>query len=107
MSAKKTIEHKLSEAFSPIYCEVINESHMHNVPTGAESHFKVVLVSDEFEGLSLVKRHQRVYKVLAEELASGVHALALNTLTQAEWEVKNKQVPDSPPCMGGSKQTGM
>jgi len=102
MSVKEVIESKLSEGFSPSYCEVVNESSMHNVPAGSESHFKLIIVSDTFDNLSLVKRHQSVYKVLADELANGVHALAMNTLTEAEWQGKNKQVPDSPECMGSS-----
>ncbi len=104
MSIKESIEKKLSDAFTLSHSEVINESHMHNVPPGSESHFKLIIVSDDFDNLSLVKRHQKVYKILAEELANGVHALALNTLTIAEWQKKNNQVPESPPCMGGSKK---
>lgn len=48
------------------YClaEVINESHMHSVPKGAETHFKVVVVSDQFDGLSLLQRHREVNTVL-------------------------------------------
>jgi len=103
MSTKELIEQKLSAAISLFYSEVINESHMHNVPAGSESHFKLILVSDDFDGLSLVKRHQKVYKILADQLANGVHALALNTLTKSEWLEKEKQVPDSPLCMGGGK----
>ena len=104
MSIKESIEKKVSDAFSLSHCEVINESHMHNVPAGSESHFKLILVSDDFDGLSLVKRHQKIYKTLANELANGVHALALNTLTEQEWHDKNNQVPDSPLCKGGDKR---
>ena len=63
--------------FQPSHLEVINESNMHNVPKGSETHFKVVVVSDSFEGLSLVKRHRAVNEVLAQELQSGVHALSI------------------------------
>ena len=104
MTVKELIEQKISEGLSLDHSEVINESHMHNVAPGSESHFKLVLVSSDFEGLSLVKRHQKVYKILAGELAGGVHALALNTLTPQEWAEKNHQVPDSPLCMGGGKR---
>lgn len=94
---------KLEEAFSPDYLDVINESASHNVPDGSESHFKVVLVSESFEGQSAVKRHQCVYSVLAAELQAGVHALALHTYLPLEWG-KKKSVPKSPDCMGGSKK---
>ena len=94
---------KLEEVFSPDHLEVINESASHNVPEGSESHFKVVLVSQSFEGQSAVKRHQSVYAVLAAELQSGVHALALHTYLPDEW-VKQQSVPDSPDCLGGSRK---
>jgi len=94
---------KLEEVFSPDHLEVINESASHNVPEGSESHFKVVLVSQSFEGQSAVKRHQSVYSVLAAELQSGVHALALHTYLPVEWE-KRQSAPISPDCLGGSRK---
>ncbi len=103
MTVQSEIENKLLDAFSPSFLEVLNESHMHNVPKGSESHFKVILISDEFDGKMLVARHKLVYKVLAEELANGVHALALHTHTVAEYETKHGTVPDSPLCLGGNK----
>ena len=103
MNIQKTIERKLVDAIPLLGLEVINESYMHNVPTGSESHFKVVIISDEFEGERLVKRHQRVNKVLAEELADSVHALAIQTLTPDEWKEKGRAVLPSPECLGGGK----
>jgi BolA protein len=94
---------KLEEVFSPDHLQVINESASHNVPEGSESHFKVVLVSQSFEGQSAVKRHQSVYAVLAAELQSGVHALALHTYLPVEWE-KRQTAPISPDCLGGSRK---
>ena len=96
------IETRLNERFDPDHLEVINESYNHAVPPGSESHFKLVLVSNEFIGKRQVQRQQAVYAVLAEALAAGVHALAMHTYTLDEWQSAN--VPDSPQCMGGSKQ---
>ena len=78
-----------------------DESHNRNVPPGSESHFKVTLVCKEFAGEGLVNRHRAVNRVLAEELSSGLHALALHTMTPDEWFDKNGHSPDSPPCLGG------
>jgi len=96
------IKQKLEQAFSPAYLELINESASHSVPEGSESHFKLVLVSDQFLGKSAVQRHQAVYAVLAEQLQQSVHALALHTYTPAEWSHK-KSAPESPQCLGGSE----
>ncbi|KRP17893.1 MAG: BolA/IbaG family iron-sulfur metabolism protein [Porticoccaceae bacterium] len=93
----------LNVAFVGAYIDVTNESHMHSVPAGSESHFKVVLVSDSFAGKRLVQRHQLIYGLLAEQLAGPVHALALHTYTSEEWAEKNGNAPTSPNCLGGSK----
>ena len=103
MTVQETIEQKLVDAIPLSGLEVINESHMHNVPPGSESHFKVIIISEEFEGERLVRRHQRVNAVLADELANSIHALAMQTLTPAEWTAKGGQTMPSPQCLGGSK----
>ena len=103
MTTQEIIEQKLVDAIPLEGLEVINESFMHNVPPGSESHFKVVIISDEFEGERLVKRHQRVNEALAEELAGSVHALAIQTLTSEEWKEKGEKIMPAPECLGGSK----
>ena len=105
MTIQQTIVDKLNAAFSPEHLEVINESHMHNVPDGSESHFKVVIVCDDFAGKMLIARHRMVNKVLEDELGKGreqggIHALALHTMTMQEWFDKGK-APESPQCLGG------
>lgn len=54
---KNLIENKL-QPLQPQFLEVINESNKHNVPAGAQSHFKVIIVSNQFSGKRLVVRHQ-------------------------------------------------
>lgn len=103
MTTQATIEKKLNDRLAPVHLEVINESYMHNVPPDSESHFKVTVVSDEFEGKMLVARHRLINEILAEQLSGPVHALALHTLTPNEWFEKAGKSPDSPPCHGGSK----
>lgn len=102
MTVQADIETKLQASFSPALLQIENESYMHNVPEGSESHFKVVLVTDAFTGKRKVARHQSVYGVLADEMAGKIHALALHTYTPDEWAERN-QAPDSPQCLGGSK----
>ena len=96
---KQTIESKLR---GPAHLVVKDESHMHNVPDGAESHFNVFVVADAFEGKRLVARHQAVYAVLKEELAGRIHALALKTITPPSGRRKGGAAV-SPQCLGGSK----
>ncbi len=103
MSMRQTIETKITAELSPTHLEVIDESHKHSVPPGAESHFKLVIVSEKFGDEPLLRRHQRVNGILAEELNGGLHALTLQTLTGEEWQKKGGETAASPPCLGGSK----
>ena len=103
MSVQQSIEAKLGTRFAPLHLEVVNESHMHSVPPGSESHFLVTVVSEPFTGRRLVERHRAVNEALAGELAGPVHALALHTLTPEEWFARGGSVRESPPCLGGSK----
>ena len=93
---------KLTATFQPTYLQVLNESYMHSVPAGSETHFNVVLATDSFVGKRQVQRHQAIYACLAEELQNGVHALALHTFSPSEWSA-NAHVPESPACLGGGK----
>lgn len=100
MTIQASIERKVGEALTPTHLEVVNESGNHNVPPGSESHFRVVVVSDAFDGERAVARHRRVNAVLREELAGPVHALALHTYTPGEWSARTA-APESPACLGG------
>jgi len=104
MNIAAAIEEKLLSAFSPLHLDVINESNNHNVPQGSESHFKVTIVSNNFEDERLIKRHRAVNSVLSEELAEKIHALALHTYTEKEWhDYYANNTPLSPNCLGGGK----
>ncbi len=94
------IESKLESRLNLHHLEVINESHKHNVPPGSESHFKIIAVSDDFDGKRLIARHRTINQILAHELADYIHALAIHCYTKDEWNEK-KSAPDSPMCMGG------
>lgn len=97
-----SIRTKLTEALGPTHLEVLNESHMHAVPPGSESHFRVLVVSERFEGLSLLQRHRLVNEAVRDELSSRVHALAIQAKTPQQWD-SNPSLAKSPGCMGGSK----
>lgn len=100
---QQAIEAKVAEALEPVHLDVVNESHMHSVPPGSESHFKLVIVSDRFEGVPRVKRHQTVNAILEKELREDIHALSMETLTAEEWRKRGGRTFDSPQCLGGGK----
>ena len=52
---------------------------------GDGRHFFATIVSAEFEGLSRVRRHQRVYAALGDRMREQIHALSMKTLTPTEF----------------------
>nr|SVE74921.1 EOG090X0K4K [Daphnia carinata] len=100
-SIELLIRDKLVRQFSPVHLDIINESYMHNVPKGSETHFKVVVVSDKFENTPLLQRHRLVNEVLQNELKNGVHALSIVAKTPSQWEDSSKVTEKSPACKGG------
>ena len=75
---QQTIAAKLTKTFEPAHLAVINESGMHNVPPGSETHFKVVVVANIFHDKPLIERHRLVNEALSELLAGPVHALSIS-----------------------------
>jgi BolA protein len=92
MSATETVKHtitnKLREAFMPESLEVTDESHLHEGHAGhrpgGETHFRLYIVSQAFEGKSRVERHRMINAALAAELAGPVHALAIKAQAPGE-----------------------
>jgi BolA protein len=88
MTTKEIIINKLHEAFTPESLEVQDESHLHEGHAGhrpgGETHFRVYIVSQAFNGKSRIERHRMINATLASELAGSVHALALHAKAPGE-----------------------
>lgn len=88
MTAKDTITKKLNEAFHPESLDVVDESYLHEGHAGhrpgGETHFRVYIVSKAFDGKTRIDRHRMINALLAEELAGGVHALAIKAAAPGE-----------------------
>ena len=84
---EQSINRKLRDTFAPSALEVVNESHLHAGHQGGamdgtgETHFRVKITAQAFEGMSRLQRHRAVNELLVEELANGVHALAVEPNT--------------------------
>ena len=89
MSIRSEIEQKLTAAFSPLRLEVVNESHLHaghqeHFDGMGETHLRLRIVADAFSGMGRVERHRAINAVVAEELAGGVHAFAIEAAAPGE-----------------------
>jgi BolA protein len=86
---RERIEATLQAALAPAHLEVVDESHLHAGHAGARSgggHFRVLVVSERFAGKSQLERQRLVYGALRDEMGDAIHALAMKTLTAAEWQ---------------------
>ena len=88
MRTADIITEKLTSAFSPQSLEVVDESHLHaghaGSREGGQTHYRVYIVSNAFQGKSRVDRHRMINVALAAELAGSVHALAIHAAAPGE-----------------------
>ena len=82
------IQRRLEEELSPESLQVEDEGHLHVGHEGAKSglgHFRVLVVSDRFEGLSLIKRHRLIYQAMGDLMQTDIHALTIDAFTEGEF----------------------
>lgn len=88
MSVQETISRKLTETLAPLSLRVLDESHQHEGHgghrPGGETHFRVYIVADAFRGKSRLGRHRMINEILADELKSHVHAIAIHAAAPDE-----------------------
>ena len=77
------LEEKMRKAFNPQALEIINESHLHaghqpGFDGQGESHIRVRMVAEHFNGMSRVNIHRAINEICADEIAAGLHALAID-----------------------------
>lgn len=98
---REAITARLQKAFpSAKHIDVINESSMHAVPPGSETHFKVVVVSEVFAAMKRLDRHRAVQEAVGADLQSTIKALSVRTVLPHEWNDACEVAP-SPGCHGG------
>lgn len=81
------IKNRLTDVFSPVTLEIIDESAKHAGHAGARSgggHFLVNIVSDAFQDKNLIQRHRLIYEALGDAMQSEIHALSIKANTPAE-----------------------
>jgi BolA protein len=84
---KKEITRRLAEAFDPETLGVEDESYLHEGHEGAKDgrgHFRVLIITEVFEGKSMIERHRMIYRVLGEMMRLDIHALAIDAWSPDE-----------------------
>ena len=90
------IKDRLSSHIDSEYLDIIDESPNHGGYTGTVSHIKIIIVSVRFDGLSLIKRHQLVYKALGPYVQK-IHAISIVSKTPEQWKESSDFIA-SPDC---------
>jgi BolA protein len=88
MSIADIIKTKLTDALAPNRLELVDESHLHAGHAGArpegESHFRLLVVSDQFENRGRLERQRMIYQILGDLMTTDIHALSIKALTPDE-----------------------
>tara|TARA_B100000029_G_C17278099_1_gene852449 strand:+ start:249 stop:521 length:273 start_codon:yes stop_codon:yes gene_type:complete len=81
------IKNRIIENLTSAKVEIIDQSQQHagHGDPNKGSHFNAIIISDDFDGLNLVQRHQRVYKILGNDMGSRIHAFSMKTFTTQEF----------------------
>lgn len=103
MSRQQRMQTLLHTALEPNVLLVEDESSHHNVPQGAESHFKITAVSSRFDTLTRIERHRLIHSLLEKEFSLGLHALTLHLYTPDDWAKQQEKTVTSPACRGGGR----
>lgn len=94
MTFSQSIKEKIEEALDPSLIEIINESHLHaghqeQFDGSGETHLRIRVVSDAFEGRNRVARHRMINDLVREEIALGLHAIAIEARAPSEAATAN------------------
>ena len=96
MNVQNKIDKLLRENINISELIILNDSYKHNVPPNSESHFNVQIVSNDFQNLSQIQRHKKVYKAV-ESLLAEIHAFSITAMTTSEFK-ENPSLRDTPDC---------
>lgn len=87
------------QAIKPLFLEIKDESDRHAGRAGTESHFRIRMVADVFEGVGRPERHRKIHSLLKRELDAGLHAVTLQLMTESEAAKLGLNL-ESPKCAG-------
>lgn len=89
------IEQKLRTGLAPDHIDIVDDSERHRGHSGwregGETHFRITIIANAFQGQSRIERHRAINRILAEELDGPVHALSLRALTPEERDAANSR----------------
>ena len=87
-SIENEIKNRLSKKMDLIHFEMkdFTGRHLNHKTHEGGFHLEAIIVSNDFQDLTLIKRHQKVYEAIGDLMKHEIHALSMKTLIQSEWE---------------------
>ena len=87
-SIENEIKNRLSKNMDLIHFEMkdFTGRHLNHKTHEGGFHLEAIIVSNDFQDLTLIKRHQKVYEAIGDLMKHEIHALSMKTLIQSEWE---------------------
>ena len=87
-SIENEIKNKFSKKMDLIHFEMkdFTGRHLNHKTHEGGFHLEAIIVSNDFQDLTLIKRHQKVYEAIGDLMKHEIHALSMKTLIQSEWE---------------------
>ena len=87
-SIENEIKNRLSKKMDLIHFEMkdFTGRHLNHKTHEGGFHLEAIIVSNDFQDLTLIKRHQKVYEAIGDLMKHEIHALSMKTLNQSEWE---------------------
>lgn len=99
---KNLISKRIADELQPLHFVIEDESHRHS--RGGESHFKILVVSQLFEGKSFLERHRIVNKaVTGNDISLPCHAISISAKTPSQWADGEVILQSTPSCLGGDR----
>ncbi len=88
MNIEETISTQLSNLITVSYLELKDSTgkHVHHDNFDGGLHLSAIIVSDDFNNLSLIERHKLVYNALGSMIKNEIHAFSMKTFTNSEWK---------------------
>lgn len=89
MGFSQSIEKKLEAELNPTSLEIVNESHLHaghqeSFDGSGETHLRIKIITEAFEGMSRINRHRAINALIGDEIAAGLHAIAIEAKAPSE-----------------------
>ena len=89
---KKVIYKKIKSKINIFYLKIYNDNQKHILQNNSINHFRLIIVSKNFNNLSLIHRHKKIYSILSQYIPKKIYSLQIFTYDIQEWITIPKKI---------------